>query len=147
MEAVKGYCEYVTYVLKLEEDRYYVGLTTNLKQRYQQHCAGVGAKWTALYSPVEIIDLYAGDREQEITEKLIAEHGWAVVRGGDYCFIKQLSPKQAKRMLGRMKQRDHKLYSEIGVGLLKDLPPEEPKPLKGRAKRKAKRKLNKNYFN
>jgi predicted GIY-YIG superfamily endonuclease len=42
---------YVTYVLKLEEDKWYVGLTTNLNQRLTQHFTGDGAKWTQLFKP------------------------------------------------------------------------------------------------
>ena len=34
---IKGWTEYVTYVLRLEENRWYVGLTTRLNYRLSQH--------------------------------------------------------------------------------------------------------------
>jgi hypothetical protein len=93
---------YVTYVLKLEEDKWYVGLTANLKQRLTQHFTGDGAKWTKLFKPVEVVELYSGDREQEITERLMCQYGYRMVRGGNYCMVRDLTPKQMKRKLKKI---------------------------------------------
>jgi predicted GIY-YIG superfamily endonuclease len=103
---VRGYTNYVTYVLQLEEGRWYVGRTQSLNNRLTAHWNGDGAKWTKVYSPVCLYALYHGDREQEMTEALIAEHGYQVVRGGDFCQEKHLNPKQVKRMINRIKQRN-----------------------------------------
>lgn len=108
---LKGYIDKVTYVLKLEDDRYYVGLTTNLKRRYQQHCDGKGAKWTQLYSPVEIIELQSGDVENELTSKYIAKYGYGNVRGGDYCQLQDLTYRQALRQQKRVRKREGKTSS------------------------------------
>ena len=59
-ECLKGFADHVTYVLLLEGGRIYVGLTTHLKQRLNSHFNGTGAKWTQLYSPEKLIDLYSG---------------------------------------------------------------------------------------
>jgi predicted GIY-YIG superfamily endonuclease len=37
LPSVKGFSDYVTYVLLLEDGRYYVGLTKSLKKRLDQH--------------------------------------------------------------------------------------------------------------
>ena len=104
---VKGFSDYVTYVLLLEEGRYYVGLTRSLKRRLDQHCSGQGAKWTKLYSPIALVDLVSGDRENELTNQYILNYGVDVVRGGDFCCVKNLTPKQWKRKLKRMQKRNN----------------------------------------
>jgi predicted GIY-YIG superfamily endonuclease len=103
---VKGFADYVTYVLLLEEGRYYIGLTRSLKKRLDQHCNGQGAKWTKLYAPVSLVELLSGDRENEITNEYIFRHGADVVRGGDFCCVKNMTPKQWKRKLKRMQKRN-----------------------------------------
>ena len=32
---------YYTYLLKLQDNTYYIGFSSNLKQRYQEHCSGL----------------------------------------------------------------------------------------------------------
>lgn len=105
-QTVKGFTDYVTYVLLLEEGRYYIGLTKSLKRRLDQHCTGQGAKWTKLYAPIALADLVSGDRENEITNEYILRHGADVVRGGDFCCVKNMTPKQWKRKLKRMQKRN-----------------------------------------
>lgn len=46
------------YVLKLEEDNYYVGLTSNLKRRIKEHFDNNGSKWTKIHKPIEIHSLH-----------------------------------------------------------------------------------------
>jgi predicted GIY-YIG superfamily endonuclease len=106
LPSVKGFSDYVTYVLLLEDGRYYVGLTKSLKKRLDQHWSGQGAKWTKLYAPLQLVDLIAGDRENEITNEYIFRHGADVVRGGDFCCVKNMTPKQWKRKLKRMQKRN-----------------------------------------
>ena len=111
---LKGFVDHVTYVLLLEEGRIYVGLTTNLANRLRNHFNGTGAKWTKLYSPVKLINLYSGDREDEITDLYIEHYGWQLVRGGYYCQCKQLKPKAARGLAKRAAKRDRtKVYEEV----------------------------------
>ena len=46
------------YILKCEEDRYYVGETTRLYRRFWEHCSNRGGTNTSTYNPVEIVALY-----------------------------------------------------------------------------------------
>ena len=80
------------YVLKLENDCYYVGISHNLNQRWSQHWSGNGAKFTRLNKPLEVIRvIYPAtekDIENRITLEYIAEFGKEKVRGGSYCQVK-----------------------------------------------------------
>ena len=125
-DCLKGFADHVTYVLLLEGERIYVGLTTNLRQRLNSHFNGTGAKWTQLYSPEKLIDLYSGDREDEITENYIEHYGWQFVRGGHYCQCKQLTPKAVRGLAKRAVKRDRtKSYGEVCE--LFGVTPTEPK--------------------
>lgn len=82
------------YVLKLESDKWYVGITSKTpKERFWQHKNGyLAARWTKKYKPLSIYDtkdlgvctieqaqLYEG----RVTRKYMEEYGDNNVRGGD----------------------------------------------------------------
>lgn len=51
----KGKLWYI-YLLELEHGMHYLGTTTNVKRRFEQHQRGKnGAKWTKLHKPIRII--------------------------------------------------------------------------------------------
>ena len=55
------------YILKCEDDKYYVGkIASNVWKRIKQHFDGKGAKWTQKYKPVDILDIRRGmtDRDE-----------------------------------------------------------------------------------
>ena len=77
------------YVLKLEENKYYVGITRDLDERLSLHKDGEGARWTMLYPPVKVlfVKVYptrkdALKAEDEAT-LILAKHG-KDVRGGQW---------------------------------------------------------------
>lgn len=85
---------YWLYALKLEQGKYYVGITSLTPEaRFKQHLNGfLGAEWTKLYKPIKIIqevDLgvttfeKAEAYENKVTRKYIKEYGLSNVRGGD----------------------------------------------------------------
>ncbi|MCA9351060.1 GIY-YIG nuclease family protein, partial [Candidatus Saccharibacteria bacterium] len=49
--------QWYLYVLKLEKDKYYVGITSQtVKKRFNEHKTGIrAANWTKKYKPVEIV--------------------------------------------------------------------------------------------
>ena len=49
------------YILRCSDDSYYVGKTTDLRARLDEHQAGVAAKFTAARRPVEMV--YAEEYE------------------------------------------------------------------------------------
>ena len=79
------------YVLRLEDDCYYVGMSYNLNLRWSQHWQGKGAKWTKLHKPLEVIKvIYPATEagiENKITLEYIAQFGADKVKGGNYCKI------------------------------------------------------------
>lgn len=45
------------YVLKLEQDKYYIGKTDNPNIRLENHFSSNGSEWTKLYKPLKIIEI------------------------------------------------------------------------------------------
>ena len=85
---------YSLYVLKLEQGKYYVGVTAKTpEERFRQHKAGfAGARWTKKYKPVEIFDqkdlgeveyTHAEAYEAKVVREYIKKYGLNNVRGGD----------------------------------------------------------------
>ncbi len=73
------------YVLKLENEKFYVGFSRNVSQRIITHINGTsGVQWVQDNKPLSIIDVYKGTplMEQSRTEELMCEFGIANVRGG-----------------------------------------------------------------
>lgn len=86
---------YYVYVLLLNGDNYYVGITGNVARRYEQHSRGNGSKWTAKHKPVKIIEHRCLGRmtmkeaeivENEVFEEYFQSYGYRV-RGGGKCRV------------------------------------------------------------
>lgn len=78
----------VVYVLELENEKVYVGITNNLNIRLAQHWSGQGAQWTRLYKPKKILEVHYDCRtsdERQITLQWMAKKGWENVRGAGWC--------------------------------------------------------------
>ena len=59
------------YVLLLEQNKYYIGKTTNPSFRLEQHVNSEGSYWTKKYKPVQIHELkpeQTDHDEQRITQ-------------------------------------------------------------------------------
>ena len=86
MEAIVLYpC---VYVLKLEDDCYYVGWTHNLNLRLSQHWTENGAKWTKLHKPLSVVEvIYPAlpTTENEVTKRYMELYSVDKVRGGSWC--------------------------------------------------------------
>jgi len=86
--------QYTLYVLKLQQGKYYVGITTKTPEiRMQEHKDGVrGASWTQRYKPLKIIDsrvlgeiskIEAETYENKVVRAYMNKYGYNNVRGGD----------------------------------------------------------------
>lgn len=82
------------YVLKLEQDKYYVGITSQtVEQRFKEHLNGTRpANWTKKYIPLEIVHQRAlgiinkedaEAIENKVVRDYINTYGINNVRGGD----------------------------------------------------------------
>ncbi len=90
------------YKLDLENGKKYVGKTTNVDRRMNQHFSGNGAKVTQKFKPQKgkVIDscngFFSDNLEQSHTEKYIKKHGYSNVRGGKYTNSKTLHSSSKK---------------------------------------------------
>ena len=85
----------LVYVLKLDNDKIYVGITYNFNLRYAQHECGEGAKWTRKHKPIEITEIIPNAcTEVENTKTLdyMKIYGWENVRGGYWCKLDMKNP-------------------------------------------------------
>ena len=76
------------YVLELEDDCFYVGITFNLNLRIAQHLSGTGAGWTKMHKPVKIVEVFhdacTRQMEDEVTKRYVDIYGAECVRGGSW---------------------------------------------------------------
>jgi len=73
----------VVYVIECTGDRYYVGTTTDLEHRLEQHFEGYGSEYTKEHPPERVIMVTEGGQETEkwLTLELMERYGWENVRG------------------------------------------------------------------
>jgi predicted GIY-YIG superfamily endonuclease len=81
----------IIYILKLTDNKYYIGKTNNLDKRLNEHFDGQGSEWCKLYKPVEILEFYTDCDyfdEDKYTIKAMEKYGIKNVRGGSFSKIK-----------------------------------------------------------
>ena len=98
------------YVLQLKENKYYVGKTTQIDFRLEQHFDATGSEWTKRYPPemvIEIVDNADDFDEDKVVKRYMSKYGVNNVRGGSYCQFR-LTPAEeqvlAKEITGA---KDH----------------------------------------
>jgi len=83
------------YLLLLENDKYYIGITGNVKRRFETHSRGKGAQWTAKHKPVSILEVRtlgvmtmseAAMLEDEMYREFLPVYGMKL-RGGSFCSV------------------------------------------------------------
>ena len=85
------------YALKLEDDKYYVGITSRKdpNTRIEQHKAGNGAKWTKLHKPADVLEVQDMGQlteeeiktaEDRLTLIYMDRYGIKNVRGGSMSY-------------------------------------------------------------
>lgn len=93
----------IIYTLECENNKYYVGKTNNLEQRWNRHINNAGSVWTKKYRPISILESFETDDsydEDKQTIKMMAKYGIANVRGGTW--TKVFLPKNQYSMLCKM---------------------------------------------
>ena len=76
------------YILKLENNKYYVGKTNNPELRLKNHFENHGSLWTRRYKPLEILEIIKNCDEfdeDKYTIKMMKKYGIENVRGGSFC--------------------------------------------------------------
>ena len=75
------------YILELEQNKYYIGKTTNIAFRLKDHIESNGAAWTRKYKPIsvdKIIPNASPFDEDRYTKEYMSKYGIDKVRGGSY---------------------------------------------------------------
>ena len=78
------------YILQLEDDKWYVGKSTDVAKRFTQHCSGSGSAWTRAYAPLRIAEtrpITSPHDETTVTKDLMKKYGVDNVRGGAYTAV------------------------------------------------------------
>ena len=78
------------YVLQCEKGKYYVGKTSDVMRRFEEHKSGKGSAWTTKYKPTKLIEckpISSPHDENNRTKELMEKHGIEHVRGGVYAQI------------------------------------------------------------
>ena len=78
------------YILKLEQNKYYIGKTDNIDKRILQHKNSSGSAWTKKYKYISteniILNVSPFD-EDKYTLEYMEKYGIDNVRGGQYCKV------------------------------------------------------------
>lgn len=86
------------YLLELENNNLYVGITRHVEKRFEQHRSGGGSQWTSQHKPLRILryvdtgltsESEATRIEDALTVQTMELFGRHRVRGGQYCMIDQ----------------------------------------------------------
>lgn len=94
MDNIDSNKDYI-YVLKLVDDRYYIGRSQNIVQRIADHFSGNGSIYTKKYKPlsvVEIVEEKTNDDERNKTIEYIEKYTWEKVRGYTWCRVEYKTP-------------------------------------------------------
>ncbi len=78
------------YILELEGDKIYVGKTSNIEQRIEEHYSGNGSEWTKKYKPLRILKIIedCDEYDEDINVlKMMKKRGIENVRGGTFSNI------------------------------------------------------------
>ena len=91
------------YVLKLEDDKYYVGKSNNPEFRIDSHMSNSGSVWTKTHKPIQVIKIISNIGpydEDAYTLKYMEKFGIDNVRGGTFSQFKL--DKEYKDIIKRM---------------------------------------------
>jgi predicted GIY-YIG superfamily endonuclease len=116
--------ELFLYVIKCEDDCFYVGITQSAKRRLLQHELGSAAAWTQEHPPIDVVQIRGvGTHDRQIAERvenrltleMMARYGWRQVRGGYFCNVCEVLTERA--------MRHHCVFDEINKFYL-----DQPRP-------------------
>jgi len=113
------------YILKLEQNKYYVGKTKNPTKRLQDHFDDIGPEFTKKYKPLDIEKIIPNcdDYDEDKYVKIYMDkYGIDNVRGGSYC-NEELTPLEKKILTKNIQNASDKCFRCDKVGhFIKECP-------------------------
>ena len=107
---------FYTYVLELDEKKYYIGKSSKPMKRIGDHTGltegSRGSGWTQMYKPVKILEIneaFDPMEEDFTTLRYMNQMGIDNVRGGSFCEL-NLSPENTLTLEKMMRGADDKCY-------------------------------------
>ena len=90
------------YILRLKSGTLYIGTTSDLDQRYKDHCSGKACRTTKLDPPLglvysEELDTFSDARKREAQIKRWSRAKKEALVSGDMAELKELSKSREKR--------------------------------------------------
>lgn len=120
--------KYFTYVLQLQDGKYYVGNTDNLYTRLLDHTLMTpsSSRWVQMHGPVdrvvEVARNCGRDDETYKTLQYMDMMGWRNVRGSGYCKAEMYNPPEALRTFSRTRDADFEYLSRAEIdAVLQDI--------------------------
>lgn len=91
-------------------NKFYIGKTTSLEYRIEEHFDGKGSQWTKLHLPIRVVEIIPDCTrfdEDYYTLKYMDKYGIDNVRGGSFCEINlnNKTKKILKKMLNTANDR------------------------------------------
>lgn len=135
---------YTVYVLLCENEKYYVGSTTNRKRRIREHSSERGgSKWTRLHKPVRLVkeyrripaDYYLG-KEAQVTAEFMWKHGINNVRGAMFAEPRPYTQEDIDALTGFLGHYNNLDYGELKEALEEDLVTKHRPPRRKKQKKK-----------
>ena len=117
MNNIDPYKDYI-YVLKLVDDRYYIGRSQNIVQRIEDHFSGNGSIYTKKYKPlsvVEIVEEKSIHDERNKTIEYIEKYTWEKVRGYTWCRVEYKTPFN----ISNATKKEPSVYDDIDENIRK----------------------------
>lgn len=77
-------------MLQCEKGKYYVGKTSDVMRRFEEHKSGKGSAWTTKYKPTKLIEcrvITSPHDENNVTKDYMKKYGIDNVRGAGYCQV------------------------------------------------------------
>ncbi len=100
------------YALKLKNNKYYIGKTSDVQKRYIQHLNSKGSEWTIKHKPISIekvITNASNFDEDKIVKEYMSKFGIQNVRGGSYSNI-NLNKSQVNSLKIELKTASNLCY-------------------------------------
>ncbi len=122
------------YVLKCADSCWYVGITGNLKTRWNQHAEGRGAEWTKVHAPLsihsqrEVPSESATHEEAVVTSEMMLKYGINKVRGASLTYSRPYDTRESdvRRVAGCIRKALDLNYTEVRETVLEELEREAP---------------------